>query len=293
MKKQKIGAWIMMVSLCLFGLTAAAQASDEPDGAAEETEITGEVVLVLSEEEMEALWAQTDLTEEAPAADGAASGTYLVEDARSMLAMINEFRTGSDASKTVFNQPGKTYLKELAYDYNLEQIAMERAKELVDSFSHTRPNGQYYSGFTYNGTTTSGENIAELSIYSQYATVRGTFTYLQEINDSYSGQGHRRNMLNPNYTSVGIACYYYDGWYYWAQEFGKTTPTYSASTIPGDVNGDNTVSLKDVTVLFQYVNKQISTMPNGAVADVNNDDQITLKDVTRLFQYVNKQIDYM
>jgi hypothetical protein len=62
--------------------------------------------------------------------------------------------------------------------------------------------------------------------------------------------------------------------------------------IKGDVNGDNTVDLKDVTKLFQYVNGQSSSL-DETVADINGDGSIDLKDVTRLFQYVNGQISVL
>jgi hypothetical protein len=74
------------------------------------------------------------------------------------------------------------------------------------------------------------------------------------------------------------------------------TPSYTTDTSPsdaiikGDVNGDGSVNLKDVTSLFQYVNKQTTTVNQPASADVNGDGVLNLKDVTKLFQYVNKQI---
>jgi hypothetical protein len=80
---------------------------------------------------------------------------------------------------------------------------------------------------------------------------------------------------------------------------GLTTPSNATSTLPttgsdivikGDVNGDGSVDLKDVTSLFQYVNQQISTVKQPAAADVNGDGVVDLKDATRLYQYVNKQI---
>jgi hypothetical protein len=71
----------------------------------------------------------------------------------------------------------------------------------------------------------------------------------------------------------------------------STLPTTGSDTvIKGDVNGDGSVNLKDVTSLFQYVNKQTSTVKQPAAADVNGDGVLNLKDVTKLFQYVNKQI---
>jgi hypothetical protein len=59
---------------------------------------------------------------------------------------------------------------------------------------------------------------------------------------------------------------------------------------PGDTSGDGTIDLKDVTLLFQYVNGQIDALDNESAADVTGDDVIDLKDVTMLFQFVNGQI---
>lgn len=47
------------------------------------------------------------------------------------------------------------------------------------------------------------------------------FNLWKEDNDDYSGQGHRRNMLSSNFTSIGIAHVYYNGCHYWVQEFSS------------------------------------------------------------------------
>jgi transglutaminase-like putative cysteine protease len=72
--------------------------------------------------------------------------------------------------------------------------------------------------------------------------------------------------------------------------YTKTIPQLTPTLSLGDVNGDGSVNLKDVTKLFQYVNKQISSLEHEEVSDINHDGAINLKDVTKLFQYVNKQI---
>jgi uncharacterized protein YkwD len=232
----------------------------------------------------------------APVTDGV-SGTYRKSEARSMLAMINAFRTGSDAwcwnedntTKTVYNQAGGTQLKALTYDYDLEQIALQRAAELAESFSHTRPDGSMWYELTYNGIHSWSENIA----YGQ-TTAAEAFQDWQETNYDYSGQGHRRNMLSEDYAAVGIACFVYNGVTYWVQEFGYEVSNTEAPEEPvllGDVDGSGQVDLKDVTVLFQYVNKQRTDLPNAEAGYITGGETITLKDVTRLFQYVNKQID--
>jgi Ca2+-binding EF-hand superfamily protein len=76
----------------------------------------------------------------------------------------------------------------------------------------------------------------------------------------------------------------------------KTTKTETIAKLSyqkGDVDGDGYITLKDVTLLFQYVNQQITKdkVKAFAAADVDGDKDVTLKDVTKLFQYVNQQIN--
>ena len=92
-----------------------------------------------------------------------AEGTYGQTAARGMLAMINEFRTGSEAwywnsSNTAKEQA--TNLKELTYDYHLEKLAMQRAAEIAFSYSHTRTTGSVCSSEDYGMPYAWGENIA-------------------------------------------------------------------------------------------------------------------------------------
>lgn len=61
-----------------------------------------------------------------------------------MLDDINAFRTGGDAwywnsSDSQKIQTGK--LSPLAYSYDLEKVAMQRAAEIALTFEHTRPDG--------------------------------------------------------------------------------------------------------------------------------------------------------
>lgn len=132
---------------------------------------------------------------------------------------LNQFRTGPDAwywnsnNSAKVNQVGK--LKPLQRNAQLEQTAKIRAKELAQQFSHTRPNGQ--SCFTaYPDLHAIGENIAEGQTSAKEVTEDW-----KETKDPYSGQGHRRNMLDSKYNAVGIACYVSNGTYYWVQSFGQ------------------------------------------------------------------------
>ena len=59
-----------------------------------------------------------------------------------------------------------------------------------------------------------------------------------------------------------------------------------ANYIPGDINGDESVNMKDVTRLFQYMSDWDVAVVEAAL-DVNGDGNVNMKDVTRLFQYMS------
>ena len=155
---------------------------------------------------------------------------FCQSEARTELDMINELRTGDDAWYWNSDNSEKLYftdLKELTYDYDLEKVAMQRAVEIAVYYSHTRPDGyscwQTYEDFGYRWNAV-GENIA-----AGFRSASAVFTAWAEEDDDYSGQGHRRNMLSGSFTAVGCACVYYEGYYYWVQEFSRPinndTPT--------------------------------------------------------------------
>lgn len=98
----------------------------------------------------------------------------------------------------------------------LDNLAQIRAQEIVTSFSHTRPNGtSCFTVFEENGVTymAAGENIA-----AGYGTP-------EEVMAGWmNSEGHRANILNGNFTQVGIG-YYTDpnSTYgtYWVQIFSN------------------------------------------------------------------------
>ena len=136
---------------------------------------------------------------------------------------LNKFRTtkkvwqwkADNKSKTYFNTTNGNKLSKLKRSASLEATAKVRAREIAKKYSHTRPNGKdcftaYPSAFTYRG-----ENLA-----AGYSTANAVTEAWKETNCKYSGQGHRRIMLDKGYTSVGIACYELNGTRYWVQAFG-------------------------------------------------------------------------
>ena len=156
---------------------------------------------------------------------------FMYEEARSMLPLINAFRTGNEAwyldtnNTTHINVPG---LKKLEYDYDLEKSAMMRALEIAVYYSHTRPSGFHWStAYPFPvGQFYMGENIA----YG-YGTANAVFKAFREDNMPYAWQGHRRNMLSKNYTRVGFGAVFVGNFMYWAQEFASGKAGGSASTL--------------------------------------------------------------
>ena len=112
----------------------------------------------------------------------------------------------------VNEERAKAGLSALTLDMNITAAATVRAKEIKQSFSHTRPNGSSFStalteqGVTYRG---SGENIAW-----------GQKSPEQVMNGWMNSDGHRANILNKNYKNLGVG-YYQDenGVNYWVQLF--------------------------------------------------------------------------
>ena len=102
-------------------------------------------------------------------------------------------------------------LSALKVDSRVQQAAQVRAAETVQSFSHTRPNGSSFStalteaGVSY---TRSGENIAY-----------GQSTPQQVVQAWMNSSGHRANILNGSFTTIGVGYTVVNGTAYWAQLF--------------------------------------------------------------------------
>lgn len=107
------------------------------------------------------------------------SSSYAVE----VLSLVNAERTKVGASVLTINASS-------------ESAANTRAREIQQSFSHTRPNGSgFSSALTEAGVNfrASGENIA----YGQNSP--------QEVMQVWmNSDGHRANILNRDFTSIGI-----------------------------------------------------------------------------------------
>lgn len=192
---------------------------------------------------------------------------YGQTEARSIFNMINEMRTNSsdawywnedDTTKTTCSN-----LSELAYDYDLERLAMQRAAEIALSYAHTRPNGdRCFSIYTEEGITyrAAGENIA-----AGYLSAEAVNKGWREDNNNYAGQGHRRNMLSSKYNCVGIGHVYYNGYHYWVEEFAYRTSVNTTETAVNDNKQIATVSVakSNITNFKVIFDKDSYTLRTG------------------------------
>ncbi|MDR0223232.1 MAG: CAP domain-containing protein [Oscillospiraceae bacterium] len=93
----------------------------------------------------------------------------------------------------------------------LNSAAMVRAPEIIERFSHTRPDDKRcFTAYTDLGGKYSGmgENIAG-----------GQATPDEVVEDWMDSEGHRKNILNPNYTHLGVGVAEKNGRFYWVQLF--------------------------------------------------------------------------
>lgn len=111
----------------------------------------------------------------------------------------------------VNQERAKEGLSPLAMDEELTEAAMLRAAECSVFYSHTRPNGLACSSVS---PKVYAENIAA-STGMKFSTADAVVAAWM------NSAGHRQNIMNQNYQAVGIGCFYKDGVWYWAQEFGR------------------------------------------------------------------------
>lgn len=98
-------------------------------------------------------------------------------------------------------------LGNLIVDADLTAAACVRAREIVERFSHTRPDGSSWS--TVSGKA-NGENIA-MGYRTADAVMAGWM----------NSEGHRENILRASFGSIGVCAYTVNGVTYWVQLFGR------------------------------------------------------------------------
>jgi len=122
-----------------------------------------------------------------------ASGSSLTSMAANVVSQTNAERA-------------KQGLKALTVSSELTRAACVRAQEIVQKFSHTRPDGSAWSSVS---SSARGENIA----MGQQSADKVMAAWM-------SSSGHRANILRSSFGSIGVCAYKVGNTMYWVQVFG-------------------------------------------------------------------------
>ena len=185
---------LMVVAVMLGSVNYVNAAEDE--GCLQTIEIDGQNVF--------ARWSDEEIVSDAPEVEskllGIAAGQQM-DMAWQVLRIVNQQRAAAG-------------LNPLTMDQGLLNTAQLRAQEIVTLFSHKRPDGSDCFTAFPSGHMYVGENIA-----AGY----GNASFVME---GWMGSpGHRANIMDSDYSAIGIACYYAPGTtygYYWVQCFGSS-----------------------------------------------------------------------
>ena len=118
--------------------------------------------------------------------------------AQKVFHMVNEERAKSGKSS-------------LTWDDDIAMLAEIRVEELVEQYSHTRPDGQsFLSVWDEHGISYKhyGENIA-----------MGQDNPEEVMTTWMNSTSHQNNILDEDYTHMAVGSYYDDGRLYWVQLF--------------------------------------------------------------------------
>lgn len=120
--------------------------------------------------------------------------------------------------------------KALIMDQGLLETAMLRAAETVLLFDHTRPSGSVC--YTAN-INMYGENIA-------YGSSTASGVMEQWMNSPL----HKDNILDGQFTTIGIGCVKYNGTFYWVQCFGSENGAAVSASSYSDKTVDHSVGVR-------------------------------------------------
>ena len=153
------------------------------------------------------------------------TGTYKYSRAYEILNLTNQERAKVGAAP-------------LTMDPNLLAAAMTRASECSIKYDHTRPTGSAWNTAS-TVVTAWGENILSAS---------NNLDAAGDVQMWMNSEMHKWNILNTDYTSIGVGCFEQNEHFYCVQLFGKTTPESFAA--PGDYTTKVTIPVlaEDYTI---------------------------------------------
>ena len=144
---------------------------------------------------------------------GKAAGFYVtvVDKTVRTLEVTRSYSYAYEVLRLVNEERARVGSKPLTMDASLLETAMVRSGEIVLKFSHTRPNGESCFSLFQDDSNVNGENIAA-----------GYLTPADVVQGWMDSPGHKANILNDDFKTIGIGCIRHDSLYqiYWTQCFG-------------------------------------------------------------------------
>lgn len=193
------------------------------------------------------------------------TGVQEYDNAYAVLALVNARRAENGASPLVMDQ-------------NLLSAAMLRAGECALLFSHTRPNGSLCFSAC---PSMFGENIAA-----------GQGTPAAVMQSWMNSEGHRNNILNANYHTIGIGCFLIGGMRFWVQCFGFDTAAADcakpANATVSQVIDFCTEPMEDMYGSYEF---KLSVTAEKTVLNLGDSTRLTVKMENTGFNYFICPID--
>ena len=140
---------------------------------------------------------------------------FLLSVAAILILLTNSAFAAENFAVEVLNlvnaERAKVGVAPLTLAQDLQEASAIRAREVVQLFSHTRPDGSSCFTVMKNRGRTYGENIAA-----------GHATASETVEQWMNSQGHRENILNPAFRELGVGYAYESNsmyHHYWVQLF--------------------------------------------------------------------------
>lgn len=129
-------------------------------------------------------------------------------------------------------------------DEELTEAAMTRSKEITAVYAHARTN------------FLSMRTLVPVIVMENAGCARNT---PQEIMDAWmNSDGHKRNILDSSWKSVGIGCIKYKDTYFWIQLFSQKEPT-------GTLRSGYTTNVESIEVSSRFLHLSSENLANNSV----------------------------
>ncbi len=195
---------------------------------------------------------------------GSYSVKYMQTSARDLATALNYYRWSSAQLSTI------------TYDYTIEKYAMQRAAEIVMSFSLTRPDGSSWD--TVFDKTQYGNSVQQNILYAYDGSLSNAQQALSKV---LADNTQRSRSLRTSTKSFGVAHVNYNGIDYWVMLFSDWPAKNTAQTTPVDWNQTATVKVRgDLYSTFSFTSSsstvKVKVNQSVNVPSINGKVRVTL-----------------